>query len=102
MKVDDTSTESVQELATHASPTTIKPPFPGRLVKQPPSVENQAILDLLEQLKKMIVKILLLDAIKEVPIYTKAIKEACIKTPRRKKKRTRKLSMSLENFMISC
>ena len=34
----------------------------------------------------MIVKILLLDAIKEVPIYTKALKEACIKTLGRKKK----------------
>ena len=34
----------------------------------------------------MTVKIPLLDAIKEVPIYTKAIKEACIKTPGRKKR----------------
>ena len=34
----------------------------------------------------MIVRIPLLDAIKEVPIYTKAIKEACIKKPRRKNK----------------
>ena len=34
----------------------------------------------------MIVKFFLLDAIKEVPIYTKAIKEACIKTLGRKKK----------------
>ena len=34
----------------------------------------------------MILKFLLLDAIKEVPIYTKAIKEVCIKTPGRKKK----------------
>ena len=34
----------------------------------------------------MTVKIPLLDAIKEVPIYTKAIKEACIKTLGQKKK----------------
>ena len=34
----------------------------------------------------MTVKIPLLDAIKKVPIYTKSIKEACIKTPGRKKK----------------
>ena len=34
----------------------------------------------------MTIKIPLLDAIKEVPIYKKAIKEACIKTPGRKKK----------------
>lgn len=34
----------------------------------------------------MIVQIPLLDGLKEVPIYTKAIKEACIKQPGRKKK----------------
>ena len=34
----------------------------------------------------MTVQIPLLDAIKEVPIYTKAIKEACIKKLQRKKK----------------
>ena len=40
----------------------------------------------MDQIKKMIVKIPLLDALKEVPIYNKAIKEACIKKTRRKKK----------------
>ena len=49
-------------------------------------VENQATLDFLEQLKQKIVNILLLDAIKEVPVYTKAIKEAYTKYPSRKKK----------------
>ena len=47
-EVDDTSAESVQELATNVSPTTTKPPFPGRLGEQTPSIENQAILDFLE------------------------------------------------------
>ena len=48
--------------------------------------DNQVALDLLDQLKKMTVKIPLLDAIKQVPIYSKAIKEACVKTLGRKKK----------------
>ena len=48
--------------------------------------ENQVAFDLLDQLKQMMVKIPLLDAIKEVPIYSKAIKEACVKTLGRKKK----------------
>lgn len=34
----------------------------------------------------MMTKIPLLDAIKEVPIYSKAIREACVKKPGRKKK----------------
>lgn len=48
--------------------------------------ENQVALDFLDQLKQMIVKIPLLDAIKEVTIHSKAIKEAYVKTLRRKKK----------------
>ena len=55
-------------------------------MEQPPSVENQAALDLFEQLKQMTVNFLLLDAIKEAPVYTKAIKEACTKYLGRKNK----------------
>ena len=47
-EIDDTSTESVQEPTTTTSFEEKKPPFLGRLVEQPPSVENQAILDFLE------------------------------------------------------
>ena len=70
---------------TIISPIANKPPFPGRLIEQALSVETQATLDFLEQLKKMTIKIPLLDAIKEVPIYTKAIKEAYTKNLGRRK-----------------
>ena len=48
--------------------------------------ENQVALDLLDQLKKMMVKISFLDAIKEALMYSKAIKEVYIKNQGRKKK----------------
>ena len=86
IEVDDTSFELVQEPMATISPTTKKPPFLGRLTEQALSIETQATLDFLEQLKKMTIKISLLDAIKEVPVYTKAIKEACSKNLGRKKK----------------
>ena len=86
IEVDDKNTESVQELTNTISPAAKKPPFPSRLIEQVFPNENQVALDFIDQLKKMTVKILLLDAIKEVPIYSKAIKEACVKNPRRKKK----------------
>ena len=48
-------------------------------MEQGQPIENQVVINFLNQLKKMIAKIPLLYAIKEVPNYTKAIKEACIK-----------------------
>jgi hypothetical protein len=78
-EVEDTSAESVNVPTTHVPPTTKEPPFPSRLAEPTSLVENQAMLDLLEQLKQITVKISSLDALKEVPVYTKAIKEACIK-----------------------
>lgn len=48
-------------------------------MEQGQPIENHTIIDLLNQLKKMTLQIPLLDAIKEVPTYTKVIKEACIK-----------------------
>ena len=85
-EVDDANTEPVQEPPNVVSPVAKKPPFPSRLTEQVLSNENQVALDLLDQLKKMTVKIPSLDTINKVPIYSKAIKEACIKTPGRKKK----------------
>lgn len=41
--------------------------------------------DLIDQLKHICVKIPLLQAIKDIPIYGKAIKEACLKKPGCKK-----------------
>ena len=79
------------------SPAAKKPPFPSRLTEKILPSENQAALDLLDQLKQMKVKIPLLDAIKKVPIYSKAIKEAYIKNLGRKKKDP---IMSLANSLI--
>ena len=65
--------------------TTQTPPYPERLVEQ----QNKTILpefDILDELKNAYVKIPLLKAIKEIPIYAKTIKELCIKKSRKKKK----------------
>jgi hypothetical protein len=42
--------------------------------------------DILNELKNICVKILLLQDIKDIPIYSNMVKELCIKNPRRKKK----------------
>ena len=41
--------------------------------------------DVLDELRNVYVKISLLQAIKDIPIYTKAIKELCIKRPANKR-----------------
>jgi len=41
--------------------------------------------DVLYELKNVYIKIPLLQAIKDIPIYTKAIKELCLKKPTRKR-----------------
>jgi hypothetical protein len=48
-----------------------------------PDLSNSIILD---KLKNICVKITLLQAIKEIPIYNKFIKDSCMKKPIRKKK----------------
>jgi len=60
------------------------PPFPDRLVqtKLPMSIPQ---FDVLDELKNVYIKIPLLQAIKDIPIYTKAIKELCLKKPTRKR-----------------
>ena len=47
-------------------------------MEQSQPIENHTAIDFLNQLNQMTIKIPLLDAIKEVNSYTKAIKEACI------------------------
>ena len=69
MEVDYTNIELVQEPTNVISPVAKKPPFPSRLIEQVLPNDNQVALYLLDQLKKMTVKIPLLDAIKEVPIF---------------------------------
>jgi len=62
----------------------LHPPFPDRLVQvKPPLPPPQ--LDVLDELKNVYIKIPLLQAIKDIPIYTKAIKDMCLKKPARKR-----------------
>eukprot|EP00253_Pinus_taeda_P023617 PITA_23617 len=60
------------------------PPFPERLtVTTQPNPEET---ELLGELKQLCVKIPLLQAIKDVPIYNKLIKEKCFRHPGRRKR----------------
>jgi len=60
------------------------PPFPDRLIQEKlPMYIPQ--FDVLDELKNAYIKIPLLQAIKDIPIYTKAIKELCLKKPIRKR-----------------
>jgi hypothetical protein len=61
------------------------PPFPERLVKEKLPISLPEF-DVLDELKNVCVKILLLQAIKYIPIYTKAIKELCSKKTNKRKK----------------
>eukprot|EP00253_Pinus_taeda_P021145 PITA_21145 len=65
--------------------TTQTPPYAERLVQQPKEITLPQF-DTLDELKNAYVKIPLLKAIKEIPIYAKTIKELCIKKSGKKKK----------------
>jgi hypothetical protein len=54
------------------------PPFPERLVKEKLPISLPEF-DVLDELRNVCVKIPLLQAIKDIPIYTKEIKELCSK-----------------------
>jgi hypothetical protein len=58
------------------------PPYPDRLVIEKPTTRLE--FDILNELKNICVKIPLLQAIKDIPIYSKVVKELCIKKPGRK------------------
>lgn len=64
----------------------IKPPFPQKLIQSKPTHIEEQYFDIIDQLKNMHIHIPLFQAIKDVPIYGKSIREACLKNPRRKKK----------------
>jgi len=70
-----------EEERKESIPRVNPPPFPERLTHlvQPTPEENE----LLGELKKLCVKIPLLQAIKDVPIYNKLIKEKCFRHPGR-------------------
>ena len=73
---------------THPPQETIQkkiiPPFLERLVIKKAVVDPK--YNILNELKNICIKIPLLQAIKDIPIYSKVIKELCIKHPRKKQK----------------
>jgi len=58
------------------------PPFPKRIQNKPPT---QPKFDIIEELKNLYVKIPLMQATKDVPIYEKIIKFCFIKKPSKNK-----------------
>ena len=72
-----------------------KSPFPERL-KIDEGVEKQILLsdyDMLDELKNVYIKIPLLQAIKEIPIFAKTIRELSIKRPGRKRKEIKRIQL---------
>ena len=65
----------------HDPETTSSPPFPERLIIPRPIQHPD--FDILGELRNLFIKIPLLQAIQDIPIYEKTIKERCIKKPRR-------------------
>jgi hypothetical protein len=63
---------------------------------------EEPTFDILDQLKNVHIQIPLFQAIKDVPIYGKAIKEACLKKPRRKRKDSQTIHVlgQLANIML--
>jgi hypothetical protein len=59
------------------------PPYPERLSLEKPIVHPE--FDLVSELRNVCIKVPLLQAIKDIPIYAKTIRELCVKKPRRKK-----------------
>ena len=66
---------------THDQATTSSPPFPKRLIILCP-IEHPDY-DILGELNNLYINIPLLQAIQDIPIYAKTIKDLCIKKPRR-------------------
>eukprot|EP00253_Pinus_taeda_P006506 PITA_06506 len=73
--------EDVNRQKTHNPATTSSPLFPERLVIPRPI--QQPNFDILGELQNLYIKIPFLQAIQDIPIYAKTIKELCIKRPRR-------------------
>jgi hypothetical protein len=73
---------NIQEVQT---PQSNQPPFPERLQIEKSITPLE--FDFVAELKNICVKIPLLQALKDIPIYTKTIRDLCIKKPRKTKKR---------------
>ena len=64
----------------------IEPPFLQKLIQSIPMQIEEQSFDIINQLKNMHIQIPLFQAIKDVHIYGKSIREACLKKPGRKKR----------------
>jgi hypothetical protein len=92
--MDDTRWEDIiipkdqEPKLTQSEPSQITkaPPYPNRLVIEKPTTRPE--FDILNELKNICVNIPLLQAIKDIPIYSKVVKELCIKNKGRKQKDT--------------
>eukprot|EP00253_Pinus_taeda_P017006 PITA_17006 len=73
--------EDVNREQTHQQASTSSPPFPERLVI--PRPVQYPDFDILGELQNLYIKIPFLQAIQDIPIYGKTIKELCIKKSRR-------------------
>lgn len=80
----------------------VNPHFPQRLRMEKPIPKEDTPFDILDQLKNMHIQIPHFQAIKDVLLYGKAIKEACLKKPRRKKKDPQTVHVigQLEDIML--
>jgi hypothetical protein len=70
VSLDEAFTSKVSKMEMEYPP----PPFPQRLVK--PKKENK-LSDIFETLRKVEIKIPLLDAIQQIPAYAKFFKDCC-------------------------
>ena len=74
--------ENVVKQQTQEQATTSSPPFQERLIIPRPI--EYPDFDLLGELKNLCIKVPLLQAIQDIPIYAKTIKELCIRKPNRR------------------
>ena len=84
------ASENTQVLGTQDSQSSAQPqlnknsPYPERLLIEKPMVRPQ--FDLENELKNVCINIPLLQAIRDVPIYSKMVRELCLKKPDQKQK----------------
>jgi len=76
--------KALEEEKEESVPKANPPPFPKRLIH--PNHHTPKETELLGELKKLCVKMPLLQAIKDVPVYNKLTKEKCFKHPGKIKK----------------
>lgn len=92
--------EELEEEKEESAPQVNPPPYPENLVH--PKRHTPEEDELHGELKNFCVKIPLLEAIKDVPIYNKIIKEECFKRPRRRRRDTpiKNVVGHLSNMML--